>query len=201
MQCEKAYVGAKVPCPSCNAELRVPFSDGPGGGPNALPRAELILEASTEAVPNILADPAKAAANPFETSDIPKQVAPRENEIRKGATQEVHCLCPVCEAELRIPANAASTSGKPPVAELVRKAPPQNPEPSPEANPGPADPHPKPADHQSEREHQIAAAREARPVSVYPAMKPRLSYILSGGEAPGPDHQDEHSEPGKAVQE
>jgi hypothetical protein len=38
----------------------------------------------------------------------------------------------------------------------------------------------------AERERQIAVAREAHKVSLYPAMKPRLSYILSG-ERPGPD--------------
>lgn len=32
-----------------------------------------------------------------------------------------------------------------------------------------------------ERERDIARAREAHPISVYPSMKPRLSYVLSGG--------------------
>ena len=36
----------------------------------------------------------------------------------------------------------------------------------------------------TEREQQIAAARASRPVIPTPAVKPRLSYILSGGEAP-----------------
>ena len=36
----------------------------------------------------------------------------------------------------------------------------------------------------TEREQQIAAARAARPVAPMPAVKPRLSYILSGGQAP-----------------
>jgi hypothetical protein len=44
----------------------------------------------------------------------------------------------------------------------------------------------------TEREHQIAAARAARPVVPSPTVKPRLSYILSGGEAPVPE-ENEHA--------
>lgn len=36
----------------------------------------------------------------------------------------------------------------------------------------------------TEREQQIAAARAAHPVGAIAAVKPRLSYILSGGQAP-----------------
>jgi len=39
----------------------------------------------------------------------------------------------------------------------------------------------------TEREQQIAEARAAHPVLPTPAVKPRLSYILSGGEAPVPE--------------
>ena len=38
----------------------------------------------------------------------------------------------------------------------------------------------------TEREQQIAAARAAHPLNPSPAVKPRLSYILSGGQAPPP---------------
>jgi hypothetical protein len=38
----------------------------------------------------------------------------------------------------------------------------------------------------TEREQQIAAARAAHPVLAMPPVKPRLSYILSGGQAPPP---------------
>jgi hypothetical protein len=44
----------------------------------------------------------------------------------------------------------------------------------------------------TEREQQIAAARAARPVIPNPAVKPRLSYILSGGQAPAPE-DNEHA--------
>jgi hypothetical protein len=36
----------------------------------------------------------------------------------------------------------------------------------------------------TEREQQLAAARAAHPVLPTPTVKPRLSYILSGGQAP-----------------
>jgi hypothetical protein len=38
----------------------------------------------------------------------------------------------------------------------------------------------------TEREQQIAAARAAHPVLPMSTVKPRLSYILSGGQAPPP---------------
>ena len=39
----------------------------------------------------------------------------------------------------------------------------------------------------TEREQQIAAARAAHAAQVAPPVKPRLSFILSGGEAPPPE--------------
>jgi len=44
----------------------------------------------------------------------------------------------------------------------------------------------------TEREQQIAAARAAHPVLAMPTVKPRLSYILNGGEAP-PPAENEHA--------
>jgi hypothetical protein len=95
MQCERAYVGHKTNCPGCNAEVRVPFSNSPGGAPGALPRAELVLDAA--------ADPSKDPGQPS------------------------------------LPATAPLT----------------------------------------ERERQIAAAREGHQVSLYPPLKPRRAFILS----------------------
>jgi hypothetical protein len=62
----------------------------------------------------------------------------------------------------------------------------------------------------TEREQQIAAARAARPVVPTPAVKPRLSYILSGGEAPvaeenhsavHPEHKPDDEEHTKTLHE
>jgi DNA-directed RNA polymerase subunit RPC12/RpoP len=47
----------------------------------------------------------------------------------------------------------------------------------------------------TEREQQIAAARAARPVIPMPAVKPRLSYILNGGEAPPPEENEHATHP------
>lgn len=47
----------------------------------------------------------------------------------------------------------------------------------------------------TEREQQIAAARAARPVVPMPAVKPRLSYILSGGEAPAARENEQATHP------
>lgn len=47
----------------------------------------------------------------------------------------------------------------------------------------------------TEREQQIAAARAARPVLPMPPVKPRLSYILNGGEAPAPEENEHATHP------
>lgn len=50
----------------------------------------------------------------------------------------------------------------------------------------------------TEREKQLAAARAAHPMQPIPAVKPRLSYILSGGRAPVPEENQtaiNHAEP------
>jgi hypothetical protein len=52
----------------------------------------------------------------------------------------------------------------------------------------------------TEREQQIADARAAHPMQSGPALKPRLSFILSGGQAPVPEDnqsalQTEHKVP------
>jgi len=63
------------------------------------------------------------------------------------------------------------------MAELIRQGPCQE-----KVEPAQGEPsHPDFA-HMSaeERERQIALAREAHPVQLYPAMKPRLDYVLSG---------------------
>jgi hypothetical protein len=78
---------------------------------------------------------------------------------------------------LQIPAAPVSKPDDPPLtARLIKKSESQI-SPQPAANP----PETNPAASVSEREQQIAAAREAHPVQLYPTIKPRMSYILSGG--------------------
>lgn len=174
MQCEKAYVGDKTSCPTCNAELRVPFSHTPIESKTQLPRAELV---SAPAGP--LPDANIAEPSPFTEASVPL-APPQAKEISEHSNVEPTCICPVCQSELRLPQKTKSST--PPVAELVHQG---TKEPDRE-NPTEAKPESLPA-----REQHIAAAREANPVSLYPAMKPRLSYILSGGESVAP--KDENS--------
>ena len=54
------------------------------------------------------------------------------------------------------------------------------------------DPTPVPV---TERERQIAAARESHPVSVNPIMKPRLAYVLNGEQPPPTEKVDDKSPP------
>jgi hypothetical protein len=125
--------------------------------------------------------------NPFSGSDIPIEIevpkgAASAKETAAEADHKLHCVCPVCQSELRIPAEAASHQPAP-VAEVVRKdLPPaeMSAETETASTAGKSEATPVP-----ERERQIAVAREAHQVSLYPAMKPRLSYILRG-EQPDP---------------
>src|SRR5439155_24706483 len=104
--------------------------------------------------------------------------------------------------QLRINAGLAAKGGNPPpTAELVHS---KGEAEKPANSDGKADTGGSETPHLSfeEREKQIAAAREARPIQLYPAQKPRLDYILSGGAAPAkPNSSDkakpppEHSQP------
>jgi hypothetical protein len=103
--------------------------------------------------------------------------------------------CPGCAILIRVPANAAIVTNS--AAPIV------TPSSTPAAIPGietvptleenfqsdPGTPIPS-APPLTEREQQIAAARAARPVVPTPAVKPRLSFILSGGEAPAPQENE-----------
>ena len=175
MECDRACAGDVIHCPRCMAELRIPFNELPG----ALLRAELILHAPDSA----------AATGSSSTTPVPQ-------------TTEV--LCPVCESHLRVSANGNSKPGAgPPLADLIRKGPQvEKRELSGTAGEGNGcaqsasakeESHPDLA-HMTleERERQIAVAREAHPIQVSTPVKPRLSYILSGGEAPAPQKEAHH---------
>jgi len=177
IQCEKAYGGHIIHCPGCSAALRIPFTECAMPGELSVTKAELVMETS----------------------------APAASGSAAAAT-DVHCRCPVCRSELRVPVAGVTAGSEMVTASLVR--PPEAPaEPPPAAVPeiapaaetAPA-PVVKPG---AEREQQIAAAREAHQVSANPPMKPRLSYILNGErpppvtsntEAPREGHENSHAE-------
>jgi hypothetical protein len=102
--------------------------------------------------------------------------------------------CPGCAILIRVPANATIVT-KTPAPVVVPPMPAITPSlgavPTLEENflaeSGTPTPSVPPL---TEREQQIAAARAARPVVPTPAVKPRLSFILSGGEAPAPQENE-----------
>lgn len=93
--------------------------------------------------------------------------------------------CPGCAHLVRVPANAALVLDKPiPVNPMAVPTLDENFAAQEDA--GAALPSNPPV---TEREQQIAAARAARAQSE-PAIKPRLSFILSGGEKPPPEENE-----------
>ena len=93
--------------------------------------------------------------------------------------------CPSCAAVIRVPVDAPVVPDEP-MPEAVPPTPLAGGAPSvPTLEDNFASEAPLPtAPPLTEREKQIAAARAEHPVLAMPQVKPRLSYILSGGEAP-----------------
>jgi len=164
--------------------MRIPFSHTPPEPGTSLPHAELILKPGD--TPTMLSKKTESA----NTSDIPMEIAmpkePENTNLPVPAEENViRCLCPVCQSELKVSAIPTAPFGSPSVAEVVHSAKQEPAAVSSDAHgdsPAPAGSEESPA---IQRERQIAAAREAHQVSLYPAMKPRLSYVLTG-ERPGP---------------
>jgi len=105
--------------------------------------------------------------------------APAVKEPEK--TENLDVTCPVCHSELRIGEAVrarAKPGSAPPPAELLRK---QTDETSPTPAPAPVQDGTAGEPHLTveEREKQIAAARQAHPVSLNTPMKPRLEYVLT----------------------
>ncbi len=174
MECDRACGGDVIHCPRCCAELRVPFADGTQI--DAMKRAELL--APMPPAPTVPTAPAQAPASSGLAED---------GQVAKPAPkpEPLEVSCPVCRSELRIGEAVrakAKPNSPPPMAELLRKGP-DKPEPAPV--PPAADSAPdgqgKTEKHHltvEEREQKIAAARQAHPIQVNTAMKPRLEYVL-----------------------
>jgi hypothetical protein len=150
ISCGKAYGGHVIHCPNCCAELRVPFADGNAAGELCELKAERVIDGHT-------APPGTAG-----------KTAPGDKEL--------HCRCPVCQSNLRIPESVATQpDGIFPPAQLVLK-PAENGNGSP--NIAPPTEKTEPVAPLTEREQKIAAERAARGISLYPQMKPRLDLAL-----------------------
>ena len=156
LECSRACGGDVIHCPRCCAEIRVPFS-APNEIEGSVVKAELVAPPPTQSKPGA------------------EESADSRPQKSAASAQPKELICPVCHAELRMPDCSAHPAGTAAVAELVRYG---TPTPGNSGEP----PHPDLA-HMSaeERERHIAHAREANPVQAYPAMKPRLDYVLSGG--------------------
>jgi hypothetical protein len=215
--CNKTCVGRVVTCPTCEADIRVPICDNPFE--KSMPRGLLVnppppgtrfsvlqqptATANSSPAPTPEPAEAKCASAPKECAqETPKPKpaepvaqptpAPSPFSVPKTGTAtpaertDVPCLCPVCQSELRV--STVPQAGVP-VALLVRRGS-AAPQPAPKAAPA------NDLDHMSpeERDRQIAAARATRQVSLYPAMKPRLEYILQG-KSPTPDSKESPATP------
>lgn|ERR1041385_490349 len=189
MECDRACGGDVIHCPKCCGELRIPFP-APRTLPGSIARAELLHPAASS--PNSNGPPVQGQAS---EASPPAPSNP--------AIQPAEVTCPVCQSHLRIELGTPSKSSGPPKAELIGKSAAARPDqPSSKGEPvARSDSSASDTSHLSfeEREKQIAAAREARPIQLYPAQKPRLDYVLSGGAAPAkatssekPKHPQEH---------
>jgi hypothetical protein len=202
IQCDDDCAGENVPCPNCAKTIRVPGKQKSPvlralaakrqvekeSNPFQTASSEKVSYTSS-AVPeastaeNQTRKPEAPAEKPEEipvaTASQPASPPPPQPEPDAHAV-DIHCVCPMCHSELRI---AGSNSGKLPTVEVVRAG-----RPSPEPAHATHKPHPPGTKHDDaglkEREKQIAEARGHQEISRYPAMKPRLDYVLSGGEAP-----------------
>jgi hypothetical protein len=169
IECDKACCGDVIHCPRCCAELRIPFPK-PQDFPGTIERAEMLMHAPT---------PPTAGLEALSTQGS----APQE----KRPAEPIEVSCPVCHSELRVKTGGANKANSPARAEVLRKGQPEaqrQPE-TVEGHTGSAPARPD-VNHMTfeERERHIAAAREARPVSLYGSMKPRMDKVLSGDLAP-----------------
>jgi hypothetical protein len=181
IQCDWRHAGENVPCPGCAVLLRVPSdgdladADAPSAPPAPLPppKDDNPFAPVADDAEKVSYAPAKAgdgtgpkkspapapAAGP--TSAAPVATSPPPPAAPAAHTAELHCVCPVCQSELRI-----SVEPEP----SLRGTPHPAAAPLPGVEPLPL----------NERDRQIAAARER---SLHPTSeKPRLDRIMAGGD-------------------
>jgi predicted RNA-binding Zn-ribbon protein involved in translation (DUF1610 family) len=168
IECDQSYAGEHFPCPGCATQIRVPEFTHPAAA-NPLPvfnppSAEKVTYQSTK----------HSESDGSENENIPaaEQNVVRESEqatvSREKETREAHdedlgkefvFACPHCKSELRLRAEIQAVKAK--EEKAFEK-------PTAKIDSGST----------ADREKQIAAARIAQAVHVYPPMKPRLDYVL-----------------------
>jgi hypothetical protein len=211
IQCDASHAGENIPCPSCAVLIRVPTSHAiaevevptPVTAPapaadnkeeedpfnNATHKTDAVSYTSLKSG----ADGAEKAdevkpAKPVETAKDESKPAPNPNAAQPPAEkiprplQDIYCICPSCQAELRLPAESLEQpAGTLVSTEIVRPSPAKA-----TRTPAVAKSEAEPSDSADviERERKIAEAREHIKIQANATVKPRLSYILTGGEAP-----------------
>ena len=202
MECDRACSGDVIHCVGCCAELRIPFSSNKTGlAP--VERAELIVPGAAPSA----SSPSTAAPSPVGASASLVDVAKGSNSqnIKKPSDQLIETTCPVCQAHLRLdPRKYSNSDGPSRAAELVpgnnvcsKKVPSEDHQGKQQLQPNPSSQKDTGDSHHmsfEERERQIAEGRKAHPIQLYPAQKPRLEYILSGG-ATQPGKDQDHKPP------
>ena len=162
IQCDWKHAGENVPCPGCATLIRVPLEGDLDDATVPAP-ATGDTEKVSYTAPKMAADtePKKSPApSPSAASTPIPPVAADKATPATAQAAELHCVCPVCQSELRISVEPDSARNNAPAAAKS---------PAPSIGPLPL----------SERERQIAAAR-ARTLHTT-SEKPHLDRILSGG--------------------
>jgi hypothetical protein len=222
IQCGAQHAGENFPCPNCATLVRIPGNPESAANPdenqgpdNPDPSRstesaadENPFETETVAASYTPIKSNKNAGAPIETpntssgesaSDADNQTpfsandsTPRDSEpnskppiIVTAQITEMVCVCPVCQSELRIKTNAAAIPSDIAQAKEVNSEAPEKSVPASQPKTLP------------DREQQIAAGREATPIQARPIVKPRLSYILTGGERPVTSENQAAQQPSK----
>jgi ribosomal protein S27E len=184
IECDASHAGRDVPCPTCHSTLRVPKASAATtqGEP---PRAKLV---------------ATGVPKPQETGETPKAKSPKSPKIpgdarvripkaaREGAAggleaagekpvrTAVHCQCPVCGSELRVPASSGAEGDAPEEAILVRRGSvPLGP-----ATGGDDSSQGKAGKTAAKSKAADLAMRAAQSARSSGELKPRMSYVLTG---------------------
>lgn len=194
---------SKVPEPAAKPGLRIAQPDESGTAAPAVPPTEPPVPVTADKIGPAIADKSKAVPSAVEPAARPKPVMPSPTAsvaratVKKARLQSgkpaavptgagvsapvpmaIHCLCPVCQSELRLPAEQPRTAADatPRTAELVRRGAAASGI-SPEV---PATPSPATSGLSPQPPATTDRAQLARPGG---GAKPRLAYIL-GKEAP-----------------
>jgi len=210
IQCDASHAGENIPCPSCAVLIRVPTAnaiaevevptpasaiasgaddavDDPFN--NATGKSEAVSYTSLKTPTGSTEETdAKKPAKPVESAPEEIEAAPAPAkppaETTPAVPHDVYCICPSCHAELRVPVESLE---QPPgtlvSTDVVRPSPAQA-APAPVTTKSEADSSESTTGDAAERERKMASAREHVKIQANPTVKPRLSYILTGGEAP-----------------